>query len=268
MQPEPDPLPDKYSTKIVRTPLADDLRAQIVGFLGHKDDVYVDDINLRLQAAAADLVGLALWKDRPVAHACLARSYASKDVALLCHVFTAETHRTQGLATTILQQLFATFDEEHGRWAVLGVSNPAAERIYKRMGFRGLNGGLDEENFIMCRTAPHVEPRDVLDGTANGKVVPMERRHLAELVLLLNLEARAGKLPAADIDRGLLAEKKLVKLMHAQDENEARCRVLVAGKSRRVRGIGCSVGGKYSFYAPDVPQAERDRLIRAVEGNK
>lgn len=258
-------LPEGYSAEIYRTPMSSRIREMLGEFLNHKDDIFQRDIEIRLRNAPSDLVGLAFAEGQPAAHACLARSHPTPEVALLCHVFTAEKHRQSGLATYLLTHLFRTFDAEGGRWTSLGTTNPHAERLYRRLGFQPLNGSLDDENFIMIRTASAVSPESYLAGGDNWQIVPFQRHHAPGAILLLNLEPSPAKLPLCNIDRGLKAEQELVKVIYDQEQGKCRSHVLIDAARGRVRGFACTVGNQTDVYAPNVPEEEKANLRRAAQ---
>ena len=55
-------------------------------------------------------------------------------------VATAETYRGQGLASAVVGAVCERFDSAAGRLLWLGTGNPAARRIYERLGFRLVAG--------------------------------------------------------------------------------------------------------------------------------
>lgn len=94
-----------------------------------------------------------------LAGACLVVSSASLPVVGgLGEVGTSPAARRSGIATALTQQALEDFSEHGGQALFLGTVNPAAARIYHRLGWRklaganlmlnALNGGLPEEFLV------------------------------------------------------------------------------------------------------------------------
>jgi GNAT superfamily N-acetyltransferase len=257
-------LPAGYSSEIYRSPVGESVRATLTAFLNHKDEIFQHDTEMRLRKSTADLFALAFHRGEPVAHAALTRSHPEPEVALLCHVFTAENHRKKGLATHLLSRLFSTFDAEGGRWATLGTTNPGAERIYRGFSFEPLNGALENENFIMLRTANGLSASDYVADSGPWQIVPFQRNHVPGTILLLNLHPASDKLPLCGINRGLKAERQLTKTMFDQDQGRCQCRVLIQPDTGRVLGISCTAEGQTQVYAPGTSEKQRAELRRTA----
>ena len=76
-----------------------------------------------------------------LAGACLvASSPALPDLGGLGEVATTSDARRTGIATALTQQALGDFEEHGGRALFLGTVNPAAARIYHRLGWRKLAG--------------------------------------------------------------------------------------------------------------------------------
>jgi len=255
-------LPAGYRVEVLRHPLLQPLREPLGRLLGHKGEPWLRDIRWRAAHARGDLSSVGFAGDEPVAHAWLGRAEQFPEAALLGHVYTVEAHRGQGLATRVLGNLFAEFDRTGGRWAMLGTLNPAAVRIYERLGFAPLNGGMEEENLQMVRPGdPDAVRREFFDGDGPWEAVPFERAHYPSACLLLNLDPAPDKVQACDVNRGLKSELRLLEGIEAQERGERRLGVLIDRGKGRVRGFGCARGSAAQVFAPGVPEGEREALL-------
>ena len=100
------------------------------------------------------------------------------DIAVMGGVATAEAHRGQGLASAVVGAVCERFDSAGGRLLCLGTSNPAARRIYERLGFRQVAGQ------VFCRAARGAR---LDEGFAPGRPVaarPASWRDMASIVPL------------------------------------------------------------------------------------
>ena len=157
---------------------------------------------------------------------------------------------------------------------VLGTGSRYAARVYTKEGFKHLLGGLneatkgynadDEGEWIMARRVSQGSIVPFLPGEFHDKsctagdieVEPLQRRHLASLVLLLTCtESYGGKLPMVGIDTGIEAEEALLKLLAS---DQIKCFVAIHVKSRRPHGIKVQLDGKENLFA--VTEAAKNKL--------
>jgi len=96
---------------------------------------------------ACFIVGLGLGGDSVLASCWSGWDRNLPDMAVMGGVATAEAYRGQGLASAVVGAACERFDSAGGRFLYLGTSNPAARRIYERLGFRLLAG------HVFCRSA-------------------------------------------------------------------------------------------------------------------
>jgi hypothetical protein len=104
------------------------------------------------------------------------------DMAVMGGVATAEAYRGQGLASAVVGAVCERFDSAGGRFLYLGTSNPAARRIYERLGFRLAAGQ------VFCRAASGAR---LDEGFTPGRPVaarPASWREMASIVPLYLLQ--------------------------------------------------------------------------------
>ena len=95
------------------------------------------------------------------------RPAKSREIAALGEVFTKPAHRRKGIALAVCQAALDHFLASGGRAMYLGTRNPAAERVYRRVGFRGYPKELMQflapgsENFVALEVI--LEERDARD---------------------------------------------------------------------------------------------------------
>ena len=149
---------------------------------------------------------------------------------------------------------------------VLGTGSKYAARVYTKEGFTHLLGGLseatrgynpdDEGEWMMVRTVRQGSLVPSLPGdfynksctAADIEVEPLQRHHLASLVLLLCSTESCSKLILAGIDTGIEAEGALLKLLASN--NRIKCFVAINTKSRHPHGIKVLLDdGKEDLFA-------------------
>jgi GNAT superfamily N-acetyltransferase len=140
---------------------------------------YLDDIlRGRFSEAACFVAGMGLAGDSVVATCWSGWGREFSDIAVMGGVATAEAYRGQGLASAVVGAVCERFDSAGGRLLYLGTSNPAARRIYERLGFRQVAGQ------IFCRAARGARPDE---GFAAGRTVsarPAAWRDMASIAPL------------------------------------------------------------------------------------
>jgi GNAT superfamily N-acetyltransferase len=140
---------------------------------------YLHDILLgKFSEEACFTAGLALLGDSVLGTCWSGWGRERPDIAVMGGVATAEAYRGQGLASAVVGAVCERFDVAGGRLLCLGTSNPAARRIYERLGFRLVAG------HIFCRAA-HGARLD--EGFAAGQAVaarPASWREMASIVPL------------------------------------------------------------------------------------
>jgi len=256
-----------YVAAIYRAPVPDELAGRISHLLGHKGEPWLTDIRARLAADHLDLFGVATHEGHPVAHAWLGSSRRNPEIGLIGHVYTMEQHRRRGLAAALLEGLLAAFDEWGGRWLTLGTNNPAAVRIYERLGFRTVNSGA-HGSVIMLRSAEYGAELDAAYRECSGRwaVELYERQHYAGLCMLLSAWPQPEKMPLLRIHSGIEAEHELIEAYLAQERGEQRCCALLDAQNLRPHGMACLKGGTLEVYAPNAAPDTLDTLIgRALQ---
>ncbi len=166
--------------RCVQPPLPPEEARRIADFVGRfLVEEYLNSILLgEFSEEACFAAGLACGGDSVVATAWSGWGGDFPDIAVMGGVATSEAYRGQGLASAVVGAVCERFDSAGGRLLFLGTSNPAARRIYERLGFRQVAGQ------IFCRAARGARPDE---GFATGRRVsarPVSWRDLASIVPL------------------------------------------------------------------------------------
>jgi GNAT superfamily N-acetyltransferase len=241
----------RYEFRLLRTPLPADGRLGLEDLLGHKGEPWMEDIRWRMDRAGGDLFAVACAGGRAVANCWLGRSARCPGVAVLGHVFTAPHHRRRGLAGRLLKMVLDEFSRAEGRWVMLGAGDPAAIRLYERVGFGPLMAGPNEGDLTMLRPADPAALRAEYAGTTRDWTVEvLGREHYPSVCLLLCVGEGNAKLPSCGIDRGTEAEERLLHALDAQNRGEHELYAMVEGGRGRVRAIARAAEGRLELYAP------------------
>ena len=150
--------------RCVEPPLPVEEAHRIAGFVGRfLVEEYLNAILLgEFSKEASFAIGVGLAGDSVVATGWSGWGRDFPDIAVMGGVATAEAYRGQGLASAVVGALCERFDFAGGRLLFLGTSNPAARRIYERLGFRQVAGQ------IFCRAARGARPDE---GFTTGRCV-------------------------------------------------------------------------------------------------
>ena len=135
--------------RCAQPPLPADEARRFARFVGHfLVEEYLNDILLgKFSKEACFTAGMGLLGDQVLATCWSGWGREFPDIAVMGGVATAEAYRGQGLASAVVGAVCERFDSARGRLLCLGTSNPAARRIYERLGFRPVAGQ------ILCRAA-------------------------------------------------------------------------------------------------------------------
>ncbi|EKN66403.1 N-acetyltransferase GCN5 [Neobacillus bataviensis LMG 21833] len=96
-----------------------------------------DARELLVQAMESNTARTYYTEDHGVITSCVSTTAENSMSAMIVGVCTRKEYRRQGLATTIMQKLFQDVLDE-GKTLCLFYDNPAAGRIYKRLGFKDI----------------------------------------------------------------------------------------------------------------------------------
>jgi GNAT superfamily N-acetyltransferase len=170
----------EVAIRCAQPPLPPEEARRIVQFVGcFLVEEYLNAILLgEFSEAACFTAGLGLLGDSVVATCWSGWGREFSDIAVMGGVATAEAYRGQGIASAVVGAVCERFDSAGGRLFYLGASNPAARRIYERLGFRRVAGQ------IFCRAARGARPDE---GFAAGRTVaarPASWRDMASIVPL------------------------------------------------------------------------------------
>jgi ribosomal protein S18 acetylase RimI-like enzyme len=140
---------------------------------------YLSDILLgKFSEEACFTAGVGLAGDSVLATCWSGWGREFPNIAVMGGVATAEAYRGRGLASAVVGAVCERFDAAGGRLLCLGTSNPAARRIYERLGFRLAAGQ------VFCRAARGAR---LDEGLAPGRPVaarPASWRDMASILPL------------------------------------------------------------------------------------
>ncbi|KAI6650247.1 hypothetical protein LOD99_5926 [Oopsacas minuta] len=173
-------------------------------------------------------------------------------VGLLGHVFTLPDHRCKGLASQVSKLALEEFYTSGGLCLLLGVANESAHRIYYRLGFRVVTGGLDRGESMMLHSRHSSPPQTLLDNyfnkTAPVTYEPATRHNVGDLCLLFQ---RSNQLISDELFKlgdPFAAEEDCLTMFLLQDSGKVTARILLV--DYRVVGIELEIGDrKYSIYS-------------------
>jgi len=174
------------------------------------------------------------------------KSSGATRVGLLGAVITRQDHRRRGLSTKVTTKILKDFDGKIGSFLVLGTGSPGAAKLYRRLGFEHLNGGLDRMNkrgynpedrgeWIMIRKPPNAAAErsaasllksyyySASEDPNDFAMQALRRHHWAELVLLFNVQdSDFRKLPVLGIDDGVGAEEAMLRVINRVESRRQR----------------------------------------------
>lgn len=166
--------------RCAQPPLPPEEARRIAGFVGRfLPEEYLNAILLgEFSEEACFTAGLGLAGDSVLATCWSGWGREFPDIAVMGGVATDEAYRGQGLASAVVGAVCERFDSAGGRLLCLGTSNPAARRIYERLGFRPV------AEQVLCRAASGAR---IDEGFAAGRPVaarPASWREMASIVPL------------------------------------------------------------------------------------
>jgi GNAT superfamily N-acetyltransferase len=128
--------------RCAQPPLPPEEARRIAGFVARfLPEEYLNAILLgEFSEEACFTAGLGLAGDSVLATCWSGWGREFPDIAVMGGVATDEAYRGQGLASAVVGAVCERFDSAGGRLLCLGTSNPAARRIYERLGFRPVAG--------------------------------------------------------------------------------------------------------------------------------
>lgn len=147
---------ERYTTPIPEA-LARELMALWESVFGASFSWLADTLAGKETAANRDLVYTAKSEGRIVASCRLTISRGDRRLGALGEVATRAEHQGKHLGHRLCAQAAEEFDREGGQALFLGTVNPAAARMYARLGWRYLAGTK-----VMLRTRPDVTPEEFL----------------------------------------------------------------------------------------------------------
>lgn len=96
-----------------------------------------DAREILIQSMESNTARTYYTEDHGVITSCVSTTAENSLSAMIVGVCTRKEYRQKGLATTIMQKLFQDVLDE-GKTLCLFYDNPAAGRIYKRLGFKDI----------------------------------------------------------------------------------------------------------------------------------
>jgi ribosomal protein S18 acetylase RimI-like enzyme len=190
----------EVAIRCAQPPLPPEEARRIVQFVGYfLVEEYLNAILLgEFSEAACFTAGLGLLGDSVVATCWSGWGREFSDIAVMGGVATAEAYRGQGVASAVVGAVCERFDSAGGRFLYLGASNPAARRIYERLGFRRVAGQ------IFCRAAREARPDE---GFAAGRTVAARPASWRDMASIVPLYLQPHPCVLADAGIGLLSAR-------------------------------------------------------------
>ncbi|MFW6190002.1 MAG: GNAT family N-acetyltransferase [Planctomycetota bacterium] len=260
-------LPSPYTGRLLCAPVEEGMRRKLLDLLRHKGQPWLADIRARLVGAGGrELYAVALRDDQPVAHAWLSSSEGCPEVGWIGHVFTSPDHRRHGLAGGLMEGLVDRFDRWGGRWLALATGNQAAARIYRRVGFRVVQGDPEADHAVMMRSEEEADwPETYAQNSGEWTVEPLALAHCGALSTFLGAWPGENKLPVLNVDTGLEAEEALVRACQRQADGEISCAVLVDAETGRPHGVSWLREATLEVFAPGLgTEAERTFIQQSL----
>ncbi|MGO8705130.1 MAG: GNAT family N-acetyltransferase [Candidatus Brocadiia bacterium] len=182
--------------RCAQPPLPGDDARRFARFVGHfLVEEYLNDILLgKFSKEACFTAGMGLLGDQVLATCWSGWGREFPDIAVMGGVATAEAYRGQGLASAVVGAVCERFDSARGRLLCLGTSNPAARRIYERLGFRPVAGQ------ILCRAARGAR---LDEGFAAGRTVAARPASWSDMASIVPLYLLPHPCVLADAGIGL-----------------------------------------------------------------
>lgn len=201
-----------YTLHVLPAPLPAASRAALQGFLGHKGEPWLWDIEARYAGDGPDTCYLAARDGQLAAHIWIGRDRACPAVGTFGHVYTDPAHRGQGLASALTELALRHSRDTGCRYLGLGVGNPAAARIYTRYGFVPVLAPEPEGSQTMIWGAASAAAARAALYPADAALDrrPFSRATYSGACLLLSLLPGAA-LPLLAIADGRAAEGKLIR---------------------------------------------------------
>lgn len=266
VKPDTIAIPDGYTTALLRAPLETGLARRMERLLGHKGTPWLPDILRRYRGSGPDFCAIAFHQGQAAAHVWIGQDTPCLELGLLGHVFTDPTHRGHGLANRLLKEAIVAFEQAGGRYLILGVNNPAAIRIYEKLGFAGYTPPVTNNHREMLRGAPDLEQfrKNFFAPAMAFKLERLNPGRYASSVLLLTAFPGAAKLPLLDIPDGSNAEQRLLNAMEEMGRGERSVELVVAAPNEHALALRHRQGTREELYCAPGHEAAIRRFLACI----